>query len=93
MKCLQLARFLREDGAVSGNYERLEFLAVALDQRFNKIHTDRWCGALFLMAAGSSRRITSKEIPCPPMMRGWTKQEVQRFVLTGTTPKKTKRKK
>lgn len=83
VKCLQLARWMREDGAISGNYEKLEMLALALDHRLGKISQARWAAALFLLAAGSSRRIKKHDIPCPPMLRGWTRAEVQRYVLTG----------
>lgn len=83
LKCTQLARFLREEGAIDGNYERLQMLAVALDQRFAKVVLARWEAAMFLLAAGSTRRIKSVAIPCPPKLRGWTKARVQRYVLTG----------
>ena len=87
VKCLQLARWMREEGAVSGNAPYLQHLAVALDTRFMKISMDRWEAVLFLLAAGSSRHFKKIGIPCPAKIRGWTKARVQRFVLTGITRK------
>lgn len=90
VKCLQLARWMREEGAVSGNFERLQELAVALDQRFAKLAQARWEAVLFLLAAGSSRRIKNVEIPCPRHLRGLTRAQVQNFVLTGKRPRRSR---
>lgn len=83
VKCLQLARWMREEGALSGDYEMLFALAAALDKRFLDIEERRWAAALFLLAAGSTRRFKKLEIPCPKFLKGWTRAAVQRFVLTG----------
>jgi hypothetical protein len=83
IKCLQLARWMREEGALSGDAVALFGLACAIDARFSRVAISRWEAALFLLAAGSASRFTTLGIPCPKRIRGWNRREVETFVLSG----------
>lgn len=78
-KCLQLARWLREDSATESNPERLLVFATALDSRFGDVGAPRWRAAMYLMSIGKR----SAGAPRPKFLSGWTKAEIEHFVLSG----------
>lgn len=79
--CLQLSTWLRQESATpsakSGNYLRVYKLADALG--FGSIEPSRWTAAVYLLSLGSSKLTDDR----PPHFVGWSRREIQLFVLQG----------